>query len=123
VFRIIHLKCEEGVKVILNFILNYLLLNYLSIFLLFVKGFLAALGMYLSYKGLASGHNPIYRYTFWTFLLMLLTQVIPILQTLISYYYPKVWMFMVYPSILASIFAIAVLVLGCYVALKKDNNV
>lgn len=64
-----------------------------------VRIVLIAMGVYFSYKGIVNDYNSLYRYTFWTFLLMLLT-------------------FFIGP--IANVLAIAVLVLGCYMTLKDS---
>ncbi|MCW3491688.1 hypothetical protein [Dethiobacter alkaliphilus] len=62
---------------------------------------LTVTGAYFSYKGMVNGYNPLYRYTFWTFLFMFLT-------------------FFIGP--IANILAIAILVLGCYITFKDSDN-
>ena len=66
-----------------------------------VRNVLIAMGAYFSYKGMVKGYNLLYRYTFWTFLLMLLTLFI---------------------GPIANVLAIAVLVLGCYITLKDSTK-
>jgi hypothetical protein len=65
------------------------------------RSVLIVVGAYFSYKGMVKGYNPLYRYIFWTFLIMLLTNIVgPIANTI----------------------ALAVLVVGCYITLKDSNN-